>query len=142
MTLEQSDPQKASAWSGPVARILVVEDEETVAYHIGRILEKEGYRVDFAEDGRTALELLEKTSYEVMVTDVRMPGMSGIRVLEEAMARFPATRAIVLTGKPEIKDAVRSVKKGAVDYLQKPIRSKKLCEAVERALQAARSVKR
>ncbi len=100
-------------------RILVVDDKENMRRLVARILE-ETFAVEEAEDGARALALVATRPYDVVVTDIRMPGADGFELLAAVKARDPATEVVLMTGYATVPDAVRAMKLGAFDYLEKP----------------------
>jgi DNA-binding NtrC family response regulator len=115
-----------------VARTLLVEDEANMVRTLAKILERKGYRVDAASTGAEALERLAGAPYDLVITDLNMPGMDGMQLLREMNARHLAPATIVLTGHGTIQSAVEAMKLGAGDYLIKP------CHPDELLLVAAR----
>jgi len=105
------------------ARLLVVDDEEGVRTFLADALSDAGYVVAQAADGQAALALLGKTSFHVVLTDLRMPGVDGMALLQTIRRESPDTEVIVLTAHGSIENAVEAMKHGAFDYLQKPISS-------------------
>ncbi len=106
-----------------MANILVVDDEEGIRSFIGEVLEDEGHRVVLAADGQAALEALARQSFHLLVTDLKMPRVDGMTLLTQAKAQRPELEVIVLTAHGTVEGAVQAMKKGAFDYLQKPIAS-------------------
>ncbi|HEX7411652.1 MAG TPA: response regulator, partial [Bacteroidales bacterium] len=102
-----------------MARILVVDDERSIRNTLREILEYEKYQVEEAEDGPTALGLLENTTYDVILCDIKMPQMDGMDVLEKAL-RITDTPIVMISGHSTIDTAVEAIKKGAYDFIQKP----------------------
>jgi len=102
-------------------RILVVDDEEIIRESIAMILEKEGYKVDKAENGGVALEKISSTSYDLVITDIEMPVMRGVELLEKITQRSPQTFVIIITAYASVETAVGALRKGAYDYILKPI---------------------
>ena len=100
--------------------ILLVDDEESILISIGWALEKNNFLVTTAADGRKAIDELSARRYDLVVTDLFMPGVDGIGVLEQAKRLYPDTGVIILTGFGDISTAVQALKLGADDYLQKP----------------------
>ena len=102
------------------ASILVVDDESTTQDTLGLFLETEGYRVAIAGSGEEALTRIEPQEFDVIVTDVVMPGVGGLEVLERSRARNPGAAVILMTGHATVETAIEALRKGACDYLQKP----------------------
>ena len=116
-------------------RILVVDDEVVIRELITDILSEEGYLVDIAEDGQTALELLERNeNYVLLFTDIMMPGMDGIELIQKARELVPALVPIVMTGYATIETARAAVTVGAYDYVLKPFNLSEIKLAVSNAL--------
>lgn len=101
-------------------RILVAEDEVTIAKALKVMLEKNKYSVDLVHNGLDALDYLTSTPYDALVLDIMMPGMDGLSVLSAARAQGVHTPALFLTAKSEIEDRVAGLDAGADDYLPKP----------------------
>jgi len=104
-----------------MANILVVDDEEGIRSFIGEVLEDEGHRVTLAADGQAAIEALARQSFHLMITDLKMPRVDGMALLERAKVDRPELEVIVLTAHGTVEGAVQAMKRGAFDYLQKPI---------------------
>jgi signal transduction histidine kinase len=102
------------------ARLLVVDDEESLRITTAAILEKEGYTVDTASSGDEAISLLEKAEYDLVLTDLHMEGGEGLTVLNEIRRTCPLTISIVLTGFASVESAISALQEGAYDYLVKP----------------------
>jgi heterodisulfide reductase subunit A len=101
-------------------RIMVVDDELIVRDSIRDWLEDEGFAVDTAESGPDALELLSKQPYHLMLTDIKMPGMDGVEVLQKAKQNYPDLCVVMMTAYATVETAVEAMKIGALDYLLKP----------------------
>ncbi len=102
--------------------ILIVEDDPVIRDMIAFKLDKEGYSTQTAESGIVAVDMIETTFYDVIITDLVMPGgIDGIGVLEAAKARSSRTEVLLLTGNASVDSAVEALRKGATDYLQKPV---------------------
>ena len=104
-----------------MARILAVDDEEGIRTFLAESLESEGHEVVQAADGLEASSLLERRSFHVLITDLRMPRMDGMALLRRARAEHPEMEVIVLTAHGSVEGAVEAMKLGAFDYLQKPL---------------------
>jgi putative nucleotidyltransferase with HDIG domain len=115
-------------------RVLVVDDEDTIRAAISRFLGTRGYEVDAAGSGAEALELLRGSRYALMLCDVRMPGMSGIDLLQQAVAADATLATVMLTAVNDAPTATQALARGAYDYLVKPVELAELHRAVERAL--------
>ena len=101
-------------------RILVAEDEEITLNNILDTLQEEGYDVVGTKNGNDALQRLEKEYFDILLTDIKMPGLSGIELLEKVREHYPSTEVILVTGFGSISSAVEAMKKGAHDYITKP----------------------
>jgi DNA-binding NtrC family response regulator len=114
--------------------VLVIDDEEIVRISCQRALGPEGFNVDVASDGIEGLELLRQKAYDVVLTDLKMPNMDGMEVLEQINELMPGAKVIVITGYSTIETAVKAIKMGAYNYVEKPFTPDGLLEAVKEAL--------
>jgi two-component system response regulator AtoC len=117
------------------ARILIVDDEDYMREVVRQALECADFEVDEAADGKAALAMLRQYPYNVIVTDIRLPGITGDKILEEALSLFPETIVILMTGFGNIQSAVEAMRKGAYDYLPKPFQLDELVVRVEKGLE-------
>ncbi len=101
-------------------RILIAEDEEITLKHLINTLKREGYNVSGMQNGLDALRMIEKEDFDLLITDIKMPGMTGMELLSIVKSKYPEAEVIVITGFGTIGSAVDAVKKGAVDYITKP----------------------
>jgi DNA-binding NtrC family response regulator len=115
--------------------VLVVEDESDLRQLIAEYLEKEGLAVAQARDGADALDRLRGFAYDGLVVDLRLPDMDGMQILEEALARFPGIRAVVITGFGGVTEAVQAIKHGAVDFLIKPFQLGQLANVIRASIE-------
>lgn len=115
-------------------RILVVDDDQGQRDLLCSFLKKKKMLVESAASGEEALALLRKKSFSLLLSDIRMPGMSGLTLLEELRKSFPLMPVLLVTAYPDVRDAVEAMRGGAVDYLEKPIDLDELHEAVNQAL--------
>jgi two-component system response regulator AtoC len=122
----------------PKETILVVDDERLVRWSLQQKLEQWGYHVSLAEDGATALSRIQLDSPDLITLDVKLPDMTGIDVLSELRNRNIQIPVIVITAFGIVDDAVRSLKLGAYDFIEKPINFEKLENAVHNALETKR----
>jgi len=118
-----------------IEKILVADDEPLIRRLLQEILKKEGYEISLAEDGVAALEQIKKESFEMVITDIRMPGMGGIELLEMVNQISPSTLVVAITAHGSIENAVEAMKKGAYDYLTKPITLHQIKLIIQRASQ-------
>lgn len=120
---------------GRVPRMLVVDDEAHVRSMVGSTLERSGYEVKLASSASEALELLEQSSYDLLLTDIVMQDVSGIALLEKVHAQFPNLPVVMVTAIHDISVAIDAMRRGAYDYLLKPFERDHLLKTVERALE-------
>jgi two-component system response regulator AtoC len=118
-------------------RVLVVDDKENMLKLFSKIF-ADGYELTTAGDGARALSLVATEEFDVVVTDIRMPGADGFQVLKAVKARSPSTEVIMMTGYGTIADAVQAMKLGAYDYLEKPFDPDAAALAVQRAAEHKR----
>jgi DNA-binding NtrC family response regulator len=114
------------------SKILIAEDEEITLKHIRSTLEREGYEVTGVPDGRKALEKIENELFDILIADIKMPGLTGIELLEKVRERRLETEVIIITGYGSIGSAVDAIKKGARDYITKPFDLDELLLKVEK----------
>jgi DNA-binding NtrC family response regulator len=117
------------------ARLLVIDDEEIVLKSCRKILEGEGHQVFVALSGREAFDLLAKEPIDVVITDIKMPGMDGMEVLERMKREYPDILVIMITGYSTVQSAVQAMKLGAFDYIPKPFTPDEVSVVVEKALE-------
>jgi DNA-binding NtrC family response regulator len=115
-------------------RILVLDDEPIVGRRLKPALEKHGYVVETFEDGQAALDRLAAQEFDIVVTDVRMEGVSGIRVLEHVLQEVPRTKVIVISGYATVEVAQEALVKGAFDFLAKPFKPEDLRRVIAKAV--------
>jgi heterodisulfide reductase subunit A len=113
-------------------RILVVDDELIVRDSLKEILDEEGYTVEMAESGPAALEELTQHSYQLLLLDIKMPGMDGVEVLQKAKETHPDLSVVMMTAYATVETAVEAMKIGALDYLIKPFETDELIPKVAR----------
>ena len=101
-------------------RILVADDEESMRWVLSKALRKKGYSVDLAADGNQALRQVREQSYDLVIVDIKMPGMSGLEFLDKARELRPDLLVVVMTAEASMKNAVEAMKRGAYDYITKP----------------------
>jgi two-component system response regulator AtoC len=121
-----------------MANILVVDDKDSMRNMLAETLSDEGYRVDAAKDGQQAVDLISNKSYDLVLTDLRMPEIDGLEVLSKAKDVDSDTSVILMTAYGTVEDAVAAMKKGATDFITKPFDTEHLCVLVGRALENRR----
>src|SRR5712672_3319743 len=122
-----------------MARILVIDDQESIRRVVRRALEQDGHEVFDASDGELGMEILESQSFEVVITDIFMPGQDGIVTLRQIRKRFPAVKVIVISGGDStgMLDLRRDAELlGAVKSLQKPFTTREIIDLVRSVLGA------
>ena len=122
----------------PTARILVVDDERSMRELLAIVLRRDGHEVFVAENGRSAIELLEKEPMELLISDVKMPDVSGVQVLAAAQRVNPEIIGIMITAYASTDTAVEALRLGAYDYLSKPFNVDELKLKVAKALERKR----
>jgi DNA-binding NtrC family response regulator len=117
------------------ARILIVDDDESIRKTMNAILRDEGYIVDLATTGGEAIQKTEETVYDLVFIDIRLPDMEGISLLKLMKDGVPKTRKVIFTGYPTMENAVTALNKNADAYLIKPVNLDKLLDTVKEQLQ-------
>lgn len=117
-----------------MAKILIVDDEKSIRKTLREILEYEKYQVDEAADGAEGVSLIEKNKYDIILCDIKMPKMDGIEVLEKIMERTSDTPVVMISGHGNIETAVEAVKKGAFDFISKPLDLNRLLVTIRNAM--------
>jgi len=123
--MRENDPKK---------QILVVDDEDAIRTGIAQVLSSLGLKVAMAAGGLTALEMMSRRPYAIVLLDIKMPDLDGLEVLQRLRQDYPGTEVIMITGFPTIQGAVECIKHGALDYLVKPFRIDDLEAVVQKAL--------
>jgi DNA-binding NtrC family response regulator len=116
------------------AEIMILDDEPIVGDRLRPALEKCGYRVESYTNSREALDRLSAKQFDVLVTDLKMKGPTGIDVLRFVKDQSPVTRVIVITGYATAEQAKESIRSGALDFIAKPFRISQMVELIGRAL--------
>jgi two-component system, NtrC family, nitrogen regulation response regulator NtrX len=119
---------------GNMSKILVIDDERSIRNTLKDILEYEKYEVDLAEDGIKGIEKIKSAEYAIVLCDIKMPGMDGIEVLERITELAPDTPVVMISGHGNIDTAVDSIKKGAFDYIEKPLDLNRLLITIRNAM--------
>lgn len=122
--------------------ILLVDDEGTVRSTLREALTKNGYTVEEADSGEAALAMVAKKHYPVILTDLKMPGISGLELLGSIREKDPSSLCVVITGFATMEAAIDALKKGAYDFIKKPFQTLELQVVLDRALEHARLLKK
>ena len=118
--------------------VLLVEDEQALAQVTAERLEDHGYKVTQVTSGEESRPLLVDFAFDVIITDLRLPGIDGTQLLEEAKTRYPDIIGVVVTGYGTVKDAVEAIKRGAHDFVTKPLQFDHLLHLLSTALEQRR----
>lgn len=122
-------------------KILVIDDERSIRFSLKEILQDEGYEVETAEDGPSGLELAGKERYDVIFCDIKMPGMEGTEVLDKLIAEGIEAAIVMISGHGDINTAVECIKKGAFDFIQKPLDLNRILITIKNATDKTNLVK-
>jgi diguanylate cyclase (GGDEF)-like protein len=117
------------------ANILVIDDEENIRELLRELLEDENFSVSTASSGEEGIEIAKERAFDVVITDLKMPGMSGIEVIRKFKEKNSNTTVIVITGYPTIESAVEAMKEGAYDYILKPFNLDHIKLVVRKAME-------
>jgi DNA-binding NtrC family response regulator len=120
-------------------RLLLVDDEPIVGKRLQPALEKSGYEVETCEEGSLAIQRISECDFDVVVTDIRMETIDGLKVLEAALAKNRRTKVIIITGYATVELAREALSKGAFEVVAKPFRPNDLREVIARATQSLRT---
>ncbi len=118
-------------------RVLVVEDDRAVRWTVTERLARRGFDVKAVDRGEQALELISREPADVMLVDLRLPGMDGVQTLEAALSARPDLGVLMMSAHGTVEAAVAAMKRGAIDFLVKPVAPDVLDEAIDRAMAAA-----
>jgi DNA-binding NtrC family response regulator len=116
------------------ARVLIVEDESMLSESIKHLLKRDGHEVDTVSTGEACLDRIQEVGYDLVLSDIILPGMDGIRTLQQLRARVPDQVVVLMTAHPTLDTAVRALRAGAFDYIIKPIINEELRRTVRNAL--------
>jgi DNA-binding NtrC family response regulator len=119
---------------GPRGRILIADDEPALLRALARLLGTSGYEVKAVDDGARALEALDTEDFDVIVSDISMPGMDGLKLLRTARERDLDIPVVLMTGAPAVETAIQALEYGAFQYLTKPIDGAQLDRVLDRAV--------
>ncbi|MFA4910287.1 MAG: response regulator [Desulfobacteria bacterium] len=121
-----------------IPRILLVDDEVAFANNILKLLSKRGYDVTAVNDGASAIRTLGEKEFDVVILDMKMPGMDGIATLKEIKKKEPLAEVVILTGHGSVESGIEGMQLGAFDFVMKPVSiddlHEKVCQAYQRRL--------
>ncbi|HMR46592.1 MAG TPA: sigma-54 dependent transcriptional regulator [Bacteroidia bacterium] len=117
-----------------MSRILIIDDEKSIRHSLKEILEYENYKVDEAPDGIEGIKMAEKEKYDIIFCDIKMPRMDGIEVLENLQNKCPEVPVVMISGHGNIDTAVEAIRKGAFDFIAKPLDLNRILITVRNAL--------
>ncbi|MDW7644649.1 MAG: sigma-54 dependent transcriptional regulator [Desulfuromonadales bacterium] len=123
-----------------LSQILIIDDEANNRDALSMLLTSAGYRVQATDSGEEALQIMQSTPFEIVITDLFLPGVSGIDILKKVKADSPYTNVILITGNASAETAVEAMKEGAFDYITKPFNIEKLKVLVAKALEKSQLV--
>lgn len=121
-------------------RILAIDDEQIVLDSVRKVLAEEGFQVATTLSGREGLEMARRQPFDLVLTDIRMPDIGGMRVLRDLKRSRPALPVVMITGYGTVRSAVEAMRLGAANYLEKPFTPNQLVDAVREALRLSASV--
>src|SRR5262245_53640111 len=124
--------------TGDRPRVLVVDDEKFIRDILADFLGMEGYVVRTAEDGSAAIQELHRASYDLVISDLKMPRMGGLELLREVSQTHPDTITVIMTGFGTVETAIDAMKRGAYDYILKPFKVEEIIHIVQRGLEKRR----
>src|SRR5262245_2612329 len=119
-------------------RILVVDDEDVICDILKDFLEYEGFFVNTCLSGETALTELAKSSYDLVLTDLKMPGIDGLELLHRVEDSEADTMTVIMTGYGTVETAIEAMKRGAFDYILKPFKPEEVVQVLRRCLEKQR----
>jgi len=133
-----TDKDTSETTAGDGCRILIVDDERIIHVSLGRILGRQGHQVDAVLEASEALERLSSREYDLIITDLMMPEMNGIQLMEKMQVMGLEVPVLMITGYPTVTTALQALRLGAVDYVAKPFTRSELLGPVNRALRRPR----
>lgn len=125
-----------------MTHVLVVDDETAIRYSVSKTLQRVGYQVQEAASGEDALDMMKRQTFEVVLTDIRMPGLDGVELVRRIKDIDADTIVVLMTAYPSLGTAVEALRLGAHDYLIKPSSSQDIRQCVARGVERARNLKR
>jgi two-component system OmpR family response regulator len=117
------------------AKILLVDDEVAFANNIAKLISKRGYDIITVYNGENAVKAVEENDFDVIVLDLKMPGMGGMATLQQIKVKKPVIEVIILTGHGSFESGIDGIQMGAFDFIMKPVRFEDLQEKIRQAFQ-------
>jgi len=117
------------------SHILIVDDEAALRQTMARILQRAGYEVTTAAGGREALALVSAQTFDLVYLDIRMPDMGGLELLDKIQVKYPELPIILFTAQPDVHSAVEALRRGAIDYLLKPLKPQAVLDRTQAVLE-------
>lgn len=117
------------------ARVLIVDDEEAFANNIAKLIAKRGYDIKAVYNGQSAIEALDEMDFDVIILDLKMPGLDGLATLKIIKGKKPGVEVIILTGHGSMDSGIDGIQLGAFDFIMKPVRFEDLYEKIRQAYQ-------
>lgn len=121
--------------------VLIIDDDDFIRLLLSQLLKDAGYIVFDAADGESGLKMVEKQHPDLVLTDYKMPGLSGIEVLAELVKKYPGLPVIILTAYEEVSLTIKAIQMGAFDFIEKPIKNWELLEVIQNGVQASNKSK-
>ncbi len=118
--------------------ILVIDDEDIVLISCKRALAPEGYNIKTVKSGVDGLQLFENEAFDVVITDLKMPDVDGIEVLRIIKERRPSVEVVIMTGYQTVETAVKAIKLGAFDYIEKPFTPEQMLSVIKHAMESGK----
>jgi two-component system response regulator HydG len=137
---DDAETNRPSRPDAPGGKVLVVDDQKNMRATTAIVLRQAGHVVEEAEDGAAAIQRVQQEAFDVVLTDLRMPGVDGMEVLRGVQRSAPETQVIVMTAYGTIESAVEAIRRGAYDFLAKPFKENELLLRIEKALEKRRLV--
>ncbi len=122
-----------------LGRILIADDEETFLYSTANLLRGEGYECDCASDSKTVVEMVKASRYDVLITDINMPGNSELELLKDISKIDKGMAVILVTGYPSVNSAIRSIQLRVEAYMVKPLKFDELLAQVKASIERTRT---
>lgn len=115
-------------------RLLIVEDEDVLCESLQRVFRREGYEVERTDSAEAAFALLSHASFDLIITDIVLPGISGLELLTRYKKKKPSQKIMIMTAYASIATAIEAIKAGACDFIMKPVMHEEMKRAVRQAL--------